>query len=906
MPQTNELLYAFNRGIVSKRALARVDQERLRLSAETMDNWMPRSVGSMSIRPGTEKITNTYTNAKAVGIPFIYSNSDTAFIECTDGYIRPIVNGTSITRNTVSSSVTNGDFSAGGSWAVATTGEGSGTISGDKLTFSCVPIQSSATCTQSVTIASGDINVEHGLTIVVDRGPVIFRAGTTSGGTDIFTTTTLGTGTHSLALTPTASPLYLQLESRVSRDVIVDSIQFESGTEVKIASPWAEAELPYMRWVQSADVVFVECVGNRPRQIERRTTRSWSLVEYDHKDGPFNAIDANTINAKLSIDKAIGNGTITSTKALFTANDVGRLLRFFTPGYNFSFDLAQADIATPAIRVNGVGSARAVSWTTAGTFSADLILQKSFTGEDSGFVDVQTITTATSGTNTDTSDNTAVWYRFAIKVGGYTSGTATVTLTFGTGGASGGFAGAGSATSTGGRYGVCRITAFTSSTSVSAEILSGFSSSISTDIFQTGLWSIGTGYPAALAFHEGRLFHGGVEKIVGSISDSFASFDPGYSGDAGVISRSIGYGPVQSINFLLPLTRLVIGGESSEIAVRSSTFDEPLSPTNFALKDISTFGSANSAAIKIDTRGIFVDKSRMKILELAYNVQIQDFAATDLTQLVPDLNLENPIKRIFVQRRPDTRVHCIREDGTVAVLLTEPNEQVSCWVTISMDGIVEDGFALPDDYEDEVYYLVRRTINGSTVRFWERFAKEYECVGGTTTKLMDCHTVYSGASTATMTGLSYLEGETVCVWGSGKDLGTYTVSGGSITLSEAVTSAVIGLPYDAIFKSAKLAYAAAKGTPISQVKRVSRLSALLYKTHYQGLRHGRDASNLTNLPLVVSGKEVAAHTIHEDMDIVPGDHKGDWSPDARIYLKASSPRPATVLGVVFQITTNDT
>ncbi len=905
MPTTNELLYAFNRGIVSKRALARIDQERLRLSAETVDNWIPRSVGSMSIRPGTEKITNTYANATGIGIPFIYSNSDTAFIELTDGYMRPIVNGSSITRNTVSSSVTNGDFSAGGSWTIATTGGGSGTISGGKLTFSCVPIKSSATCTQSVTIGAGDLNDEHGLTIVVDRGPVIFRAGTTSGGTDIFNSTVLGTGTHSLALTPTASPLYLQLESRVARNVIVDSIQFESGTEVKIASPWSESELDDVRWVQSADIVFVDCTDNRPRQIERRTTRSWSLVEYDHTDGPFEAIYSNSINAKLSIAAAMGNSTITSTKALFKSTDVGLLVRFFSPGYNFSYDMAQADISTPAVRINGVGTARRLDYTIAGTFTATLTLQKSFIGPDSGFVDVATHTTTATSSNTDTADNTAVWYRFTIKSGNYTSGTATVTMTFGVGGGEGGF-GTSQQTSVGGAYGIARITSFTSSTSVDAEILTPFTSNISTDIFQFGVWSPAKGYPSAPAFHEGRLFHGGVEKIIGSVSDSYVSFDPGYSGDAGPISRSIGYGPVQNINFLLPLTRLVIGGDSSEIAVRSSTFDEPLTPVNFALKDISTNGSARIPAHKIDTRGVFVDKSGTKLIELAYNVQIQDFGATNLAQLVPDLNVGNPIKRIFVQRNPDTRIHCIREDGTVAILLSEPAEQVSCWITYTLDGVVEDGFCLPSEDEDEVYYLVRRTINGSTVRFWERFAKEYECVGGTTSKNIDCHTVYSGASTATMTGLSYLNGETVCVWGAGKDLGTYTVSGGSITLSQAVTSAVIGLPYDAVFKSAKLAYAAAKGTPLSQVKRVTRISLLLYKTHYQGLRHGRDANNLTNLPLVISGKEVAADTIHEDLDIVPGDHKGDWSPDTRIYLKASSPRPATVLAAVFQITTNDT
>lgn len=910
MPQTHELLYAFNRGLVSPRALARVDQERLRLSAETFTNWVPRSIGSMMLRPGTEKITGSYGNATAIGIPFIYSNDDTAFIELSDEIVRPIVDGAPITRNTVSTTVTNGDFSSGTGWTIATTGAGSAAISGGKLTFSCEPVQSSATCTRSVSISSGDSVKEHGLTIVVDKGPVIFRIGTTSGASDIFSTTTLDTGTHSLAFDPASNTtVYVQLESRISIDVIVDSIQIESGNVVTLASPWTEAELPYVRWVQSADIVFVDCTGNKPRKIERRSTNSWSLALYDYRDGPFNAIETNIINTKLSINKTRGQGTLTSSKDYFVSTDVGKLYRFFTGGYNLPYTIGQDDVGTPAIRVNGVGTARNVNYSISGTFTGNIFIQKSFVGEDSGFVDVGTAYTAAgSGTVTDSSDNTPVWFRFYVKDGGWTSGSAVVTFTFGTGaaGSGGGLGGsAGSATSVGGRYGICRVSEYTSATSVAVDILSDFSSDAGTDVFQTSVWSEVAGYPSAPAFHEGRLFHGGVEKIIGSISDAYTSFNLATIGDSGTINRSIGYGPVQNINFLLPLARLVIGGESSEIAVRSSTFDEPLTPTNFALKDISTYGSAKIPALKIDTRGVFVDKSRAKVIELAFNVQIQDFGANDLTQLIPDLNINNPIKRIFVQRRPDTRIHVIREDGTVAILLNEPAEQVNCWSVFETDGEVEDGFCLPGDYEDQVYYLVKRTINGSTVRFWEKWAKEYECIGETLNKNLDCHYVYSGSSTATITGLSYLEGETVAVWGSGKDLGTYTVASGQITLTEAVTSCVVGLVYSAVFKSAKLSYAAAKGTPISQIKRVSRLGLLLYKTHYQGIQHGRDADHLQNLPKVIKGKTVADDTIHDQLDVPIFDHKGEWDADSRIYLKASSPRPCTVMGVVFEVTTND-
>lgn len=907
MARENTLLYAFNRGIVSKRALARVDQERLRLSAEVMTNFVPRTVGSMTLRPGTEYTARVTNDEHAIGIPFIYSNSDVAFIECADLKIRPIVNDDVITRNSVGTIIGDGDFASSASWTLTSVGGGTASISSNKLTFTCVPLQSSAVCSQNVYVAPADQNVAHGINIVVERGPVIFRAGSTSGAEDLFATTKLGTGTHSLEVTPTGASLYIELESRVARDTIVSSISVESGV-VEIESPWSESELQDVRWTQSADIVFVDCQGNRPRQIERRTTRSWSLVLYDHVDGPFDAIDPNENNVSISIDVPRGNGTLTASKPFFTESYVGRLLRFFTAGSNFSYDIAQDDVSTPAVRVNGVGTSRTIAYTITGTFVGTLTLQKSFVGEDTGFTDVTTFTGTASGTNLDTSDNTPVWYRFTVKEGDYTSGTIGAKLSFGVG--NNAWIVTGSSSSAGGRYGVCRILEVTSSTSAEVEVLREFSSNVTSSIFQLGTWWDGRGYPSAPAFHEGRLFHGGAEHIIGSISDAYASFDPGQTGDSGVVHRSIGYGPVQKINFLLPLTRLVLGGQSSEIAIRSSTFDEPLSPTNFALKDISTYGSANIAAVKIDTRGVFVDKARMKVIELAYNVQIQDFAATDFTALVPDLNLENPIKRIFVQRRPDTRVHCIREDGTVAILTTEPAEQVLCWVTYETDGVIEDGFCLPSDYEDAVYYLIARQINGTTHRYWEKWSKEYECVGGTYNMQLDCAKRFTYTlPTHTITDLQHLAYRTVKVWADGRYHGEYSVSaGGTISLpidTPEVTEGVVGLSYTGQFKSAKLAYAASRGSPISQVKRVTRAGLLLLNTHWQGLEHGRDFENMQNLPDVISGLDVGADTIHEELDVQMFDHPGDWNPDSRVCLRATAPLPCTLIGLTLDVTTND-
>lgn len=876
----------------------------MRLSAEEQTNFMPRTLGPAMLRPGMQYLLSTRSDAKARGIPFVKSTTDTALIELTASYLRPLVSEAVITRASVSTTVTNGDFFSGTGWTTTATGGSTISISGGVLSFSCVPMDSYGTCTRSVTVAAPDQNVEHALRIVVLRGPVYFRCSTSLGAGDYIETTKLDTGTHSLTFTPTGGTVYVELEGREHRTLIVDSIQVEGSGTLTLPAPFAEADLPFVRWEQSGDVVYLACYGIRRYRIERNATRSWSLVTHEEVDGPFLGYTTEP-NVTMSINVARGSaGTLTSSRPFFKSTMVGGLIRMFTPGYDAHFFLAQANCFTPAVRINGVGAARTVTIDVTGTWAGTLTVQKSYVAEDSGFTD--TAFTTTSNTTlgvTDTSDNTVVWVRIGFKASAYTSGTADCQLIFGN---------TFGATSTGGRTGVCRILTVPSITTATVDIIEMFSSTQpSLDWFE-GEWSDRKGWPSAVGLHEGRMCYAG-RSIVGSVSDNYNSFDPGIEGESGPLQRSIGFGPVQVINFLLPLTRLIIGGESAEIGVRSSSFDEPLNPTNFSLKPISTFGSARVPGIRVDQQGLFVDKSKLRLMGMQFSVERNDYVTDDLSKLIPDYNIGNPIVWVAVQRQPDTRIHCVREDGTVMVFVYDPIDDVKCWIKVETDGIVEDVVVLPGDYEDKVYYIVKRTINGQTKRYWERWAQENECEGETLNKQADSFVTFTGPS-ATITGLSHLEGEEVVVWADGKDYSpldengdqeTYTVSGGSITLAESVTSAIVGLPYSARFKSAKLAYAADLGTSVGQVKKVSHVGLVLHKTHYKGVRHSAIGfDHLDNMPEVKDGTTVAADTVydHHDEPMVPTN--GEWNADSRLYIEAMAPRPCTILGVTFGIQAN--
>ena len=237
-------------------------------------------------------------------------------------------------------------------------------------------------------------------------------------------------------------------------------------------------------------------------------------------------------------------------------------------------------------------------------------------------------------------------------------------------------------------------------------------------------------------------------------------------------------------------------------------------------------------------------------------------------------------------------------------------------------GVIEDVFVLPapeDGTEDIVYYCVNRTINGATKRFLEKWALESECEGDTLNKQADSFVIKT-VSGATITGLDHLEGEDVVVWANGKDYSpgygasqtVYTVSSGSITLTDTDADgaqAVIGLPYTGQYKSVKLAYGVntrgSLGTALNQNKIVDYLGLLMYKTHNRGIQYGPDFDNLDDLPLIENGAPVDEDQIWEDYDEDALQFDGDWDTDSRVCLQMQAPRPATVLGLVVGLETNE-
>lgn len=795
-------------------------------------------------------------------------------------------------------------------------------FSGASATLNATAIGSVAKTSKRVVVDTGDLGVEHSLAIRIGRGPITLRVGSSDGDDDYIRETNLGTGYHNLAFTP-ESDFYITLQTTSLADRVISSLSIGDSGTVEVTTPWAAENLDDARFDQSADVVYVDCDGVRPQKIERRGTgRSWSVVDYSPSNGPFRSFASSA--AKLTPSQLqAGNGELTADTPYFTPNHVGAIFRIFHEGQSGVFPLGAKDVTTDVVEVTGISdtgtpsttSERRIAFSVSGVYTGAVTIEKSVDGKDLGFKPISSDLGTATDTGTfsravvDRDDNIKAWYR--VKMTRWTSGVALVAITY----------------RGGGKTGYCRVTGYNSNQSVDIETATGFSAMGDTGLtnnWQEGFWSAQGGYPTAVALHGGRLGHAQGGSIFMSVSDDYENFDEDTPGEAGPIVRTLGSGPVDRIHYLVSLLRMIIGTAGAEIMVKSSSLDEPLTPENCSATTFSTQGSANLRAVKMDARALFVQRSGSRLFMIGAGTQgttFGDYENFELTLLVPDL-LKAGIVSIAVQRQPDTRIHVALADGSVGIFMYEPQEEVMCWSTWSTAGFVEKVMVLPGINEDAVYYHIRRTINGVTRRYLEKWAMESECLGDTGLSwLMDCAVSMTDTGLSASISAPHLAGENVIVWGSdtgtggGKDFSpdsdsgvqlTYALDGsGNGAIGTAVKHKTIGLPYSALWKSTKLAYAAEMGTALSQMKTVPGLALSVWRCHNNGLFFGTDSGALDPLPRMVEEEEVDPDRIFDTLDMVEVSMPRKWHPDIRLVLKAKAPRPATVLAAIPKIVTNE-
>lgn len=906
MARRHEVAFALNAGGVDKEALSRVDLEKMRLAGEhPVSNFLVRVLGPMILRPGMESLSRVDGDPEQRNIPFLSDEDDEPnyLLKAYPNTLLITQEGVPVTVSNSASTITNPTFTnGGGGWTdVSDTGAGAdGTavlgVSGG-LTLTATRWRSAAT-EQTITVASGDQATPHTIRIVVERGPVFLRIGTASGGEQVLSDIKLATGTHKLTVTPGAGTIYLRLRSEDAVARLVTSCQFEhtalgGAGNLTLPTPWGEDELRLLTFDQSNDVLFIGDGVHQQRRIEQRGTRSWGITLYQTRKGPLAYPSSTKIT--LTPSATTGNGTLTASLPYFRASHVGGLFELTHLSQSVVEELTAVNQTTEKITVVGLYSSSltfndrnftyALDFST-GSFVGSIALERSTDVDGDVWSPVTTFGVHTgSATYNDQQSNLRAHYRF--RVTSYTSGYATVTLTY----------------SGGSKTGLVRITGYSSDTSVSYEVVSRLGGTAATSDWREPMWSDDLGWPRVPRLFDGRLFWFLKDLAFASVSDDYDNYDDNVEGDSGPIIRSVGTGAAKGVRWALDMQRLIAGTGGQEASIRSSSFDEPLTPTAFTVRNASTQGVANVPAVKIDRGAIYVQRSGRRLYEMLYSVETNDYTSSDVSRLNPGA-LESGVVALAVQRQPDTRVYIVLNSGVCCVLTYERDDKVVAFTQIETDGWIEDVAVLPNEDQDDVYFTVRRN---STERYTERMAKELDQKTQMGCALLDAYKVVT--NTNAITGATHLANRTVSVWADGRRRSDVAIdSAGNGTLDNTYARVVYGIGYTASYKSVKLAHAAQLGTALEQQKIIRMAGLVLSNSCLDGVRIGRVDRNvvpvLSGLPDVIKGITRGPSQFFAHFDANPFPVPSEWDSDSRIYLQVDSREgPFTAQAIVFDIET---
>ena len=563
-------------------------------------------------------------------------------------------------------------------------------------------------------------------------------------------------------------------------------VESSPGVPYEIVSPYTSAQLAALEYAQSADVIYITHPDHPPYKLARASALSWTITAVTFAWPPFN--DENVGTTTLTASAVTGNITLTASASLFVSADVGSYFK-----------------------ISEVSASKYNQWTTGVSYSSGDIVYYLGNIYQSG-------TTAAAGS------------RPPIHTSGAESDGA-VTWTFLHDGA-----------------GYAQVTAYTSATLVNATVIKRLPATALTGStrWAEGAWSARRGYPHAVTFYEDRLWFAGStskpQTLWASVSGDYENHKYG-TNDDDALNYTINTQDMNTIEWLAPTKVLAIGTANGEFTLSATQISDPVTPTNVKITPQTTFGSATDVKpLRVGSVILFLQRAGRKLREYAYQFDTDSFVAPNMNVLADHIT-ESGVLELAYQQEPSQIVWAPRTDGVLTGMTYERTEDVVGWHRHTIGGgIVESAVTVPhwDGDQDVLWLIVRRTIDGSTVRYVEYVEKymtdEYAF-------FVDCGLTYDGSPVTAISGLDHLEGEEVAVLVDGAVHPNRTVSAGAINLQLAGSVVNVGLPYTATIKTMPIDIATNAGTSFIDEKRAHKIVMQLYQTG-PGLWYGPSAAEM--------------------------------------------------------------
>lgn len=631
-----------------------------------------------------------------------------------------------------------------------------------------------------------------------------------------------------------------------------------SGVPYEVATPYTTADLVNaaggfaISYVQSGDILYLASPNHKPRKLSRLGDTNWTMTEYDPTGGPFGSVNATATTVYSSGDT--GAVTLTASASIFTADMVGEL-----------FYLEQSSISA------------VLGWETG----------KAITAGDERRVENRNYYAHTSGTTgTITPTHTIIGSR---QVDG-DPGVQWEHMDPG--------------------FGWARITGYTSGTSVSAAVISRLPQSLVGSGGASTNWAYAAwgseGYPDSVTFYLDRLVWSRGQTVWMTVAGDYENMQAREGGrqvTESAITLPIPSRRGNSILWMETLeTGLVVGTGADEWLVAPASRNDPLGPLNISASPLGAIGSRDVPPLRMFDSIIFGQRSGKKLRGIRYVVG--DGAQYGDLNVYAD-HVSQGFESLAYVAEPFSLIWATDESGDLVGATYYPEQSVIGWFRCPMVGDVEcvQSIPAPSGEYDELWLIVRRTINGATKRYVEILRQPLgDDEAQEDAFYVDSGKTYDGSATASITGLSHLEGQTVKVLTDGATHPDRVVSSGAITLQRSSSVVHVGLGYTAKLATMDIEAGAANGTAQGKLKRMWRMGVRLLRT--VGGKLGTSETKLDTLQFREASTPMGSAPPLFTGDKV-GPAPGGSDRNVRAWFVHEDPMPATVLAFMPHIETED-
>lgn len=413
-------------------------------------------------------------------------------------------------------------------------------------------------------------------------------------------------------------------------------------------------------------------------------------------------------------------------------------------------------------------------------------------------------------------------------------------------------------------FGRARIVEFVSATSIKVNVEIPF---FNTSAITATNWELEAGYedvfsstrgfPKTGVFHEGRLYFGGSKSLpnalFGSKVSDFFNFLEAEGLDDDAIFAILSSDSVNAITGIRSGRDLQIFSTGNEFFVQQSE-GQPITPGNLTIKAATSSGSKpNIMPVSVEGGTIFLQRSGKALREFLFSDAELSYQSNNISLLSSHL-LKSPVKIAFRRATStddgDLLMIVNGTDGTMAAYSIHRSQKVVAPSEFITDGTYEDCAVDIDD----IYVIVKRTINSNTKHYIERL--DDDRTTDASFQLFDGSSDGNKPTSTTVSGLSHLEGKTVECVRDDIFLGEKTVSSGQITIDQVPTTYVeIGLHHDVLAKTLPAEPRLASGTMVGRKKRIVAVSPVLNQT--QNIAINGNEVSLKQFPYTLDSSETS-------------------------------------------------